>query len=407
VDKYQTKVLDVVVQRLVGGDKVGLARTSIILDEGERVLRDARKMQKLSDSAKRSFEANDASMGEYVPPEFEGVEREMTSRMDAAKRDALDLDLGEGAGVLEGAVLLEDENMVDTAGTGRGKTRSTNSALIRALFGAAEATGGKLRDSSLQSIMERDGIPMLPPPPPEGPVTSVNPTDTQDTFDPVKDFKVLTEAEYNERCNKPTTCYSACQEADRINREKCDNLRKRVGCALKDAGCPSTVAPVVEVEDVVEEDVVEEDVVEEEVYDTDVAVADEEEICDTNGVEEEEEVDEVEEEEEDLGPQVGSCPPTGYDYEVDPEYEDPYPDYSKMNVGCPPPGYEYEIDPDYDDGVYAATAATTAATTTAAAATATTDTTTATTPTATAPSGTLGLGEASIGGFSREEAMTT
>jgi len=80
----------------------------------------------------------------------------------------------------------------------------------------------------------------------DGPYASTNTTDNNATFDPFKntstlanpdaaqEFRIPTETEYAARCNRPSTCYSACQEADRINREKCDNLRKRVACALKD-----------------------------------------------------------------------------------------------------------------------------------------------------------------------------
>lgn len=86
----------------------------------------------------------------------------------------------------------------------------------------------------------------------DGPFVSFKPNDNNSDFNPFKNsgkehnenFRIPTEAEYKERCHKPATCYSSCQEADKLNREKCDLLRKRVACALKDAGCPSIVKPM-------------------------------------------------------------------------------------------------------------------------------------------------------------------
>ena len=78
----------------------------------------------------------------------------------------------------------------------------------------------------------------------DGAHLSLDPDDTHLTFDPIASFQIPNEADYKARCDKPDTCYTNCKAADKVNREKCNLLRKRVACALKDAGCPSTVTPM-------------------------------------------------------------------------------------------------------------------------------------------------------------------
>ena len=175
-------------------------------------------------------------------------------------------------------------------------TSSLRAALAAATYADAEAA--------------RAVEPVVPPIP-EGPGTSRDPKDTQADWNDAKwvpVFKMPTEKEYQERCGKPTGCRSECQEADKINREKCNLLRKRVVCGLRDAGCPSIVQPTKTCDGSIA---------------TDAAVA---------------------------GTDCG-CGCVTEQYEVDPDYEDPDGDYEEPPREFCIDGETYveELDPDYED----------------------------------------------------------
>lgn len=83
-------------------------------------------------------------------------------------------------------------------------------------------------------------------PTPVGPDISHTLDDTDENFDAEANWNALGSITVpdplrNPQCTGPLTCPQKCAENQKKHREKCDALRKKVACALKNAGCPSNV----------------------------------------------------------------------------------------------------------------------------------------------------------------------